>query len=201
MTDIDLDAIEARANAATEGPWLRREGHAEIDGQNYAEVLIPGRVECGSYCYGGRSTIEGDRLDADLAFIAAARTDLPAVVAALRDALAEVEQWKAAFIKANDAVHARESWIDGAKVDLDALDAEVERLREEAEVDAGLIRSIIAAREHVERTLTAERDDARAAIARVRALDPADHATSSRDYGRGYAQALRDSLRALDGDA
>lgn len=93
MTDIDLDAIEARANAATEGPWWRREGYAEIEGQNYAEVLIPGRVECGSYCYGGTSTIDGDRLDADLAFIAAARTDLPAVVAALRGALAEVERW------------------------------------------------------------------------------------------------------------
>ena len=76
--ELDLDAIEARANAATEGPWLRREGHAEIDGQNYAEVLIPGRVECGSYCYGGTSTIEGDRLDADLAFIAHARADVPA---------------------------------------------------------------------------------------------------------------------------
>lgn len=126
--ELDLDAIEARANAATEGPWWRREGHAEIDGQNYAEVLIPGRVECGSYCYGGTSTIEGDRLDADLAFIAHARADVPALV------------------------------------------AEVRRLREEAEVDAGLIRSIIAAREHVERTLTAERDDARAAIARVQAL-------------------------------
>ena len=84
---------------------------------------------------------------------------------------------------------------------VDDLVAEVRRLREEAEVDAGLIRSIIAAREHVERTLTAERDDARAAIARVRALDPADHATSSRDYGRGYAQAIRDIRAALDGTA
>ena len=157
--ELDLDAIEARANAATEGPWWRREGHAEIDGQNYAEVLIPGRVECWSHCYGGTSTIEGDRLDADLAFIAHARADVPDLV------------------------------------------AEVRRLREEAEVDAGLIRSIIAAREHVERTLTAERDDARAAIARVRALDPADHATSSRDYGRGYAQAIRDIRAAIDGTA
>lgn len=82
--ELDLDAIEARANAATEGPWWRREGHAEIDGQNYAEVLIPGRVECGSYCYGGTSTIEGDRLDADLAFIAHARADVPDLVAEVR---------------------------------------------------------------------------------------------------------------------
>lgn len=88
--ELDLDAIEARANAATEGPWWRREGHAEIDGQNYAEVLIPGRVECGSYCYGGTSTIEGDRLDADLAFIAHARADVPDLVAEVRRLRAQV---------------------------------------------------------------------------------------------------------------
>ena len=107
--ELDLDAIEARANAATEGPWWRREGHAEIDGQNYAEVLIPGRVECGSYCYGGTSTIEGDRLDADLAFIAHARADVPALVDEVR--------------RLRDLVHAKQSWIDGAKVDLDGYDA------------------------------------------------------------------------------
>lgn len=169
MTDIDLDAIEARANAATEGPWWRREGHAEINGQNYAEVLIPGRVECGSYCYGGRSTIEGDRLDADLAFIAHARADVPDLVAEVRRLRESLDEGFAAIALAG---------------------AEIERAS--VEVDRAH-RALLAS--------NAERDDASAAIARVRALDPADHATSSRDYGRGYAQALRDSLRALDGDA
>lgn len=79
------------------------------------------------------------------------------------------------------------------------LASEVRRLQDAAETDVGLMRSIIAAREHSERTLTTERDSARDAIARVWALDPADHATSSRDYGRGYAQALRDVHAALDG--
>lgn len=125
MADDDirtrLDEIEAYCAAATEGPWWRREGYAEIDGKNYAEVLIPGPVACGSYCYGGSSTIDGDRLDADLAFISAARTDLPAVVAALRDALAEVKRlkplagehgvWKAEALRRREEQHRLEAKV------------------------------------------------------------------------------------------
>lgn len=44
----------------------------------------------------------------------------------------------------------------------------------------------------------AGRTAAHAAIVRVRALDAADAATTSRDYGRGYAQALRDVHDALE---
>lgn len=43
-----------------------------------------------------------------------------------------------------------------------------------------------------------QRDAAEAAIARVRTIDAADAATTSRDYGRGYAQALRDVHEALE---
>ncbi len=43
-----------------------------------------------------------------------------------------------------------------------------------------------------------QRDAAEAAIERVRAIDAADAATTSRDYGRGYAQALRDVHDALE---
>jgi len=115
VTDIDLDAIEARANAATEGPWWRREGHAEIDGQNYAEVLIPGRVECGSYCYGGTSTIEGDRLDADLAFIAHARTDVPALVAEVRRLRESLDASKVSTAKARTRAANAEALRDDAR--------------------------------------------------------------------------------------
>lgn len=44
----------------------------------------------------------------------------------------------------------------------------------------------------------AGRTAARAAIERVRAVDAADAATTSRDYGRGYAQAIRDVHDALE---
>lgn len=41
---------------------------------------------------------------------------------------------------------------------------------------------------------TALLDDQRTAAL---AIDPADHATTSRDYGRGYAQAIKDVRAAL----
>lgn len=43
--------------------------------------------------------------------------------------------------------------------------------------------------------------DAEAAIERVRAIKAEDAATTSRDYGRGYAQALRDVNDAIEGKA
>lgn len=74
-----LDEIEARANAATEGPWT-----AEYSGEQGNCVLPPGY----------RSTREAVavtrllRARADAEFIAQARTDVPALVAALRAVVA-----------------------------------------------------------------------------------------------------------------
>lgn len=34
-------------------------------------------------------------------------------------------------------------------------------------------------------------DDAKRLIAAIRAIDPAEHATGSRDFGRGFNHALR----------
>jgi hypothetical protein len=59
---IDLDAIEARANAATPGPW--KEGSNDV--------------------YSVRNA----------AFIAAARTDVPALIARVRELEAECERLK-----------------------------------------------------------------------------------------------------------
>ena len=44
-------------------------------------------------------------------------------------------------------------------------------------------------------------ENAEAAIARVWAIDPEDHATKSRDYGRGFADAIRLVRASLGGDA
>ena len=88
MTNLDLDAIEARANAATDGPWLgydersdlREENpdvnpmwvvaHMEPDGVNWVRDIAD---------IGG-----GEQDEADAEFIAHARTDVPALVAAPR---------------------------------------------------------------------------------------------------------------------
>ena len=68
-----LDEIEARANAATEGPWM---------GIRYPDGFL-GRVIGGN----GFGVAEDFPDDADAEFIAHARTDVPALVAALRGVL------------------------------------------------------------------------------------------------------------------
>ena len=90
------DDIIARAEAALEGtspePWhIPRSGQG-IDSGKYGTVIERGNVECMSYCYGGSSTIEGDNLDADLRFIAAARQLVPELVAELKTTRAQLRQ-------------------------------------------------------------------------------------------------------------
>ena len=102
--DLDLDALEARAAAATEGPWTS--DNFEI----YPSEGGPD-VSCENGCDGGcdddeRAPIQCARVshateviadvyglqqfaDQDGAFIAHARTDVPALVSALRAARAE----------------------------------------------------------------------------------------------------------------
>ena len=94
MTATDrLDAIEARANAATEGPWNHwpEAGWIELfqqgpDGPyDVVEVLANGiRPNLGW----GSDGIYGDGPERDADFIAHARQDVPALVAALRAVLA-----------------------------------------------------------------------------------------------------------------
>ncbi|QIK83003.1 hypothetical protein [Sanguibacter sp. HDW7] len=85
MTRPSLADITQRAEDATEGPW-------EADGRTvnqcvgqWAEVVST-EVSCGSYCYGG--TGRGVESASDAEFIAHARTDVPALSAAIRDVLA-----------------------------------------------------------------------------------------------------------------
>ena len=66
---LDLDAIEARADAATEGPWFNnRNGVVIVE----SHPLAPTVSENSSW--------------GDAEFIAAARADIPALVAELRAA-------------------------------------------------------------------------------------------------------------------
>lgn len=109
MTDLDLDAIEARANAATEGPWECLDlSDADFDSKNergwwwvwragiqhYAGVLnTRDRDEAGVI---GEASItdsdDGDQERADAEFIAHARTDVPALVAEVRAERAKLEK-------------------------------------------------------------------------------------------------------------
>lgn len=82
---LDLDAIQARADAATRGPWKYREKFyteeaergCEVGEDNYAVPQMVARTNRG----------RGDSGRADAEFIAHAREDVPALVAALRRVL------------------------------------------------------------------------------------------------------------------
>ena len=79
----ELDQIRQRADAATDGPW-------EADGTEVSqhwsrpqpwETVASSEVACMAYCYGGSA--RGIEREADAEFIAASRTDVPCLVAAL----------------------------------------------------------------------------------------------------------------------
>ena len=78
---LDLDAIKARAAAATEGPW---EWDDPTISQHWSRpapwaTVVDDDVRCGGYCYGGSS--DPIKSAADGEFIAHAREDVPALVA------------------------------------------------------------------------------------------------------------------------
>ncbi len=84
---LDLDAIEARAEAATPGPWTARlrDDMWEINdgsGSNFVSIVescwLPDDCDAGQY--GGIPDVD------DARFIAHARADIPALVAELRTA-------------------------------------------------------------------------------------------------------------------
>ena len=83
-----LNEIEARANAATEGPW-EWEGEAKAEWEIGANSLVPSRRPDDPVLYGYGYDASGIEVKspADAEFIAASRTDVPALVEALRAGL------------------------------------------------------------------------------------------------------------------
>ena len=85
-----LDEIEARANAATEGPW-EWEGEAKGEWEIGANSLVPSRRPDDPVLYGYGYDASGIEVKspADAEFIAHARTDMPALVSVVRFALSQ----------------------------------------------------------------------------------------------------------------
>lgn len=183
MTDIDLDAIEARANAATDGPWVvKHEPAWEADNVQHPDVITVGAQmweaddEPMTVCLVSTDH-EDDPVDVllDAEFIAHARTDVPALVAEVR------RLWEA---------------LDDGYAAIALAGAEIERAS--VEVDRAH-RALLAS--------NAERDDARAAIARVRALHSADdeyeeptcHHCRCKTCGARHIPHPCPTIRALDG--
>ena len=89
MSDLTdrLDEIQARAEATTPGPW---EADVTEVSQHWSRpkpwvTVVSSEVACMAYCYGGIG--RGIERETDAEIIAAARTDVPALVAALRAVL------------------------------------------------------------------------------------------------------------------
>ena len=115
---LDLEAIKARATAATEGPW---EWDDPTIGQHWSRpqpwaTVVDDEVECGGYCYGGSSS--PIKSDADGQFLAHAREDIPALVAEV-ERLRTLHKDRAALIR---AVSAAQDAGDDAGIELTRSD-------------------------------------------------------------------------------
>lgn len=84
MTDLDLDAIDARVNAARPGPWTwcrtTAGSYSSLDSGDDEVLSAQGHVD---------GWIDSD--DADAEFIAHAREDIPALIARIRQLEADKE--------------------------------------------------------------------------------------------------------------
>lgn len=99
LTESDLNAIEARCEAATAGPWRMSPASAASDkpARVTTSQMVRGyardRRDIGIVCEitDGAGRFD-DQLDADANFIAAAREDVPRLVAEVRRLRAIVEK-------------------------------------------------------------------------------------------------------------
>jgi len=99
VTDLDLDAIKARADAATPGPWYRvgppwNRGapwvNAGSEDPHHGRFLCDLDAEMAGV---DRDDDEPSNEVADAEFIAHARTDVPALLARIAELEAERDQW------------------------------------------------------------------------------------------------------------
>jgi hypothetical protein len=76
MSELDLDAIQACADAADEGPWTMEPSSLYVANSS-GEVVA-------SFDWLAESAEEWAQLEANARFAAAARTDVPALVAEVK---------------------------------------------------------------------------------------------------------------------
>jgi hypothetical protein len=92
LTPEALDTIEARTNAATEGPWDSAHHYRPSEGQTYEDADWSTVGAEGKRIV---ATKEGWGTPHDVEFIAHAREDIPALVAELRRLRTENEEQRA----------------------------------------------------------------------------------------------------------
>lgn len=152
LTDVELAAIRERVERATDGPWWPH------------KINLPGLRDEGDWIIDSGPTfiastqIDSERGERDAEFLAAARTDVPAL-------LDEVGRMRAQVTSLTETVLATAGDLHGAE-------AEAERLRAAAVRTEQAETAIVA-------ILEAERDEARARLDAVLALHRFDPATSA----------------------
>lgn len=116
---LDLDRLEALAAAATEGPWRAglNGGIALVVSRDFGPGRLPRqfRADCGHF----------DQDRADAAFIAEARTAVPALIADVRRLRALVEQQGAEVIETRGALVAVQREIGALAEELEARPVDV----------------------------------------------------------------------------
>jgi hypothetical protein len=175
VSALDLDAIEARANAADAGPWRSTwpdPAPAAHDlNDTIVESLAPGlsyaeRMVVGTLWHDGSHAVCSEP---NAAFIAAARSDVPALAALARAQAAELATLRARMVPMSDAaLDAAVAAEDRAAVDEPLLDGT------DGAHPAWWRGHDRAAEVWSERVATAERerDEARADAARLRGFLP-----------------------------
>ena len=91
MGELDLAAIRARYEAATEGPWINAHGEFVSQAETYIAICRVNRPVLEDIVAGKTILAPRGAEQANEDFIAHARTDLPAVVEALEEAQKKLE--------------------------------------------------------------------------------------------------------------
>jgi len=196
MTEDQLKEIEARAAKATKGPWdvpkLDDGGRANIVGSKGRAVFM-------TLCHGSTDCED------NAAFIAAARTDVPALVAVLREARASNAILVRAVNAKNESLHIVERDYANAR-----------KQRDEARAERALADERFVSEREMTRIMRIERDarPSPETVAKVKEvlehveglLERSKKARSkgSQEYDGGLMRAelgddVREALRLLEG--
>jgi hypothetical protein len=112
MTRPDLDAIEARANAATPGPWRSEPGFCGSQQRKFLRRESGmDRVLFGRHCV----KAEEAQYDLDCDFTASARTDVPALADYVRELETQLKADSKIARLAREYVAAHLAYVKGPK--------------------------------------------------------------------------------------